>query len=201
MANAHGKWIEQRGQTCRRIVSRDNDTAHCALDAESALCIACGLCCNGAMFDYVSLERDDSPPLIREELNTPEKRERGDHFVLPCQCLDGTRCAIYSSRPSVCRHYRCALLKRHEAGQVTTAQAQAIIERARSLHFDAQQANGASMPQLREALSKTESLGSVPPEALAGRLRYIAMQRHIDTHFREASQRHISSMSGGADPD
>ena len=66
---------------------------------ESALCLACGLCCAGAFYDLVPLDPDELdharklrlPLFDREPLLT---------FRLPCPRLDGTACTVYAERPA-----------------------------------------------------------------------------------------------------
>lgn len=84
---------------------------------ESALCIACGLCCAGAFYDLVPLDPDELdharklrlPLFDREPLLT---------FRLPCPRLDGTACTVYAERPRECARFACELLKAYRHGQV-----------------------------------------------------------------------------------
>lgn len=74
-----------------------------------SLCLACGLCCNGALFRDVELQPGDDAARLRF-LGFPVKTTRGrTRLPQPCPALDGCRCGIYPERPSRCRQFDCAL--------------------------------------------------------------------------------------------
>jgi Fe-S-cluster containining protein len=50
-------------------------------------------------------------------------------FRLPCKAFAGGCCSVYEDRPSVCRSYRCLLLRRQEAGEISREDALALIAR------------------------------------------------------------------------
>jgi hypothetical protein len=54
-------------------------------------------------------------------------------FHQPCPAFSEGCCSIYVIRPSVCRTYRCLLLRRHEAGEVSVDEASALIARTTEL--------------------------------------------------------------------
>jgi hypothetical protein len=111
------------------------------------LCLACGLCCNGALFMDVELQPgDDSTKLAalglslspvrrvqRQEVRAgnPKFEIRNFKFPQPCAALDGCRCQIYADRPARCREFECVLLKSVNAGRVATDAALRIIRTAR----------------------------------------------------------------------
>src|SRR5437868_1476023 len=94
-------------------------------DNSSALCLECGLCCNGVIFADVRLQRGDDPGRLRAlglPIATPHApssasplRKTGGvpapRFAQPCAALDGCRCRIYADRPAYCRQFDCLLLK------------------------------------------------------------------------------------------
>lgn len=93
----------------------------------SDLCIQCGLCCNGALFGFV--------PLTAEEQALPRHRAHGERMPLPCEFLDGRKCTIYGEGPPrVCGEFRCRLLRRFEAGDVTLEDAMEEVAEAHRLH-------------------------------------------------------------------
>src|SRR5208337_5052378 len=76
------------------------------------LCPKCGLCCNGALFADVRLQKnDDSRRLTELGLSVKSKADR-PVFPQPCSCFVGTLCRIYAERPGHCRAFECGLLKR-----------------------------------------------------------------------------------------
>jgi hypothetical protein len=50
-------------------------------------------------------------------------------FQQPCTAFRYGCCSIYHNRPSVCRWYRCLLLRRLEAGDVSHDEARELIDR------------------------------------------------------------------------
>lgn len=88
----------------------------------SDLCTACGLCCTGLLFDVAPLEEHELP--LAERLRLPlASNQYHDAFRLPCPHLDGRRCGVYESRPTVCGSYECGLLRRFKAGEVALEEA------------------------------------------------------------------------------
>lgn len=100
------------------------------------LCLACGLCCNGAIFADVRLQPGDQALLLarqaaevaagRRPATPPPRRYRQ-----PCVFFDGSRCRIYVARPGHCRKFDCLLLQSLQAGKTTWAAARRTVQRAR----------------------------------------------------------------------
>ncbi len=99
------------------------------------LCLECGLCCNGVIFANGQLLPDDDAARLRELglklLRAPHSAPRTPKFAQPCAAFDGCRCGIYAERPQYCRAFECALLKKFQAGKVTTGAALRKIQLAR----------------------------------------------------------------------
>ncbi len=86
------------------------------------LCLACGLCCDGALFDHVQLGRGDDAkalkalglPVLVARTKTPVAR-----FRQPCSALCADRmCRLYRDRPSQCRDFECGVFKDAQAGRI-----------------------------------------------------------------------------------
>ena len=92
------------------------------VNSESELCLSCGLCCDGSLFQLVKLEPGEAQSGLRL---VPAH----DAFAQPCGCLTGTRCDIYDDRPAACRRFRCRLLA--HVGPIGPALA--IVARTREL--------------------------------------------------------------------
>ena len=91
--------------------------------AASRLCAACGMCCNGVLFDIVRLQAGESPKAFAA-LGLKVKRRPGEsHCVQPCAAHRDSQCAIYSARPERCRIFECRQLQRVASGEITEAQA------------------------------------------------------------------------------
>ena len=99
------------------------------------LCRACGLCCDGTLFDLVKLERGDDAGKLKA-LGLPVSRSRGkdpvDRFPQPCSALCEDRtCRLYADRPWQCRTFECQLFKDAKAGRITFAAALPLVKQAR----------------------------------------------------------------------
>ena len=98
--------------------------------AASRLCAACGMCCNGVMFDLVRLQPGDSPRAL-VVLGLKVKRKRGQsHIVQPCTAHCESQCSIYAARPERCRVFECRQLQRVASGEITEAMALEKIREA-----------------------------------------------------------------------
>lgn len=99
------------------------------------LCQACGLCCDGTLFDLVKLEAGDDAGKLRA-LGLPVTVSRGKaavaRFPQPCVALCADRaCRVYANRPWQCRVFECGVLKEAKAGRITFAAALKLVRQAR----------------------------------------------------------------------
>ena len=111
----------------------ESQTFNSDIAAGEELCLACGLCCNGAIFaDVQLLAGDDAERLTKLGLVVKcSGPNRNPKFVQPCIAHDGCRCRIYNERPSYCRQFDCALLKSFRRGSVGKEAALQVIDTAR----------------------------------------------------------------------
>lgn len=99
------------------------------------LCLACGLCCDGTLFDNVRLAPRDGAKKLKA-LGLPVVVSRGKEpittFAQPCAalCKDRT-CRVYLDRPKQCRTYECMVYQGMEAGRIAPAAALRLVTRAR----------------------------------------------------------------------
>jgi Fe-S-cluster containining protein len=99
------------------------------------LCLACGLCCDGTLFDLVKLEPDDDVRKLKM-LGLPVTLSRGKdpvaRFPQPCAALCEDRsCRVYADRPHQCRVFECGVFKDAKAGRITFAAALRLVRQAR----------------------------------------------------------------------
>lgn len=118
-------------------------------DDAPSICIGCGLCCDGSLFDHlaVSDETDLGWPLrsmgveIIVEADPPV-------FALPCPAVHEGRCTVFHQhRPRACEQFACDLLVAERAGHVTRGDALATISATLALRDAARRGAGG-----REAL-------------------------------------------------
>ncbi len=106
-----------------------------AVNLGEQLCRACGLCCDGTLFDLVKLEPGDDGGKLKT-LGLPVSISRGKkpvaRFPQPCSALCEDRtCRLYAERPWQCRTFECQLFKDAKAGRITFAAAMPVVKNAR----------------------------------------------------------------------
>lgn len=80
-----------------------------------SLCLSCGLCCDGTMFENVELQPGEAARLEgRVELSADRTLLRQG-----CRALNGCKCGVYEDRPQKCRAFSCYALSSLEAGNIT----------------------------------------------------------------------------------
>lgn len=105
------------------------------------LCLKCGLCCDGSLFNDVELQPgDDAARLKKHGLRlrkTPSPNAATPprvRFPQPCSALGADcRCSAYKDRPGHCRAFECLLFGDVAAGRLKLASAQRIVRKARNL--------------------------------------------------------------------
>lgn len=101
-----------------------------APENEQAVCLECGLCCDGTLFGHAELgpgEKGHLPDLIEQRVFMLGGK---DYFRLPCLYFKG-KCTIYGNpRAEVCGSYRCRLLSDMGEGKVSPEEAMEIVRRA-----------------------------------------------------------------------
>ena len=92
----------------------------------SALCLECGLCCDGTLFRHVAISAGERQELVKLGIGVGEKQKH-EVMWLPCGKLEGKCCSIYEARPGGCRRFVCALGKRLVASEVTLPEAEGHV--------------------------------------------------------------------------
>jgi Fe-S-cluster containining protein len=152
----------------------------------TALCLSCGMCCNGALFDFATLgadELDHARALGFEVVEIAGEPA----FMQPCPQLSGTSCTVYDRpAPAACRKYFCKLAKGVQAGNIAMVEAAGRVASAKDLvaalvpHLEP----GESLIAARRRfghLTATGALGTAPRFAIA----MAGLIRHLDRHFRK----------------
>lgn len=99
----------------------------------SRLCAACGMCCDGTMFQIVRMQPGDRPAEL-SKLGLKIRSRAGEFFMeQPCVALHENRCTVYAQRPTRCRLFNCQQLRLVDAGTTTESEALVLILAAREL--------------------------------------------------------------------
>lgn len=168
------------------------------LDPEIAgrLCAACGMCCNGVLFQEVHLQPDDSVKAVSALGLRLKSRHGKRYFQQPCRAFCGTHCSVYEERPVRCRSFECRQLALVAAGTVDEDGALRTIQRARELVGTVEQLveqSGAGDPRrsLKRRFEKatSEPVGTDGSSAgIENRARlmrcYLELAELLDAEFR-----------------
>lgn len=155
------------------------------------LCVACGLCCNGAWFGRGELGPDELEPARAAGLRV-RSVDGGHHFGQPCTGFLNGCCSIYATwRPRVCGAYTCALLDRYMAGEVGEAEAMGHIASVKVMHqrviaevgvLEDGLSGGSFMRRLG---SSTEGGSSAhPPLSPTATMDVVALKVYFNRHFK-----------------
>lgn len=101
--------------------------------AAPRLCTACGMCCDGTMFQIVRMQPGEVPAELGR-LGLKIRCRSGEyHMEQPCSALKENRCTVYERRPVRCRLFNCQQLGRLKHGETTEAEALELIVETRAL--------------------------------------------------------------------
>jgi Fe-S-cluster containining protein len=91
------------------------------------------MCCNGTLFNYVTLVPDDLPKLEKyPQLNLKIRSEQAT-FDEPCVLHTGKGCSAYDDRPATCERYVCGVLRSVAKEELTEDEALLLIKEGRAL--------------------------------------------------------------------
>ena len=147
----------------------------------TALCLTCGLCCNGVLFGQGAAREDELDWMAASGVVLELSGEK-PQFRQPCPHSGSLGCAIYAERFHVCRSFRCALLRKLEAGTLSEGEAARLVAEVKGLI--------ARDPEMATAAARRRSRGAGPPDRANGAatqawLRAVAIDRFLDRHFRD----------------
>lgn len=105
------------------------------MNSAEQLCLACGLCCDGTLFDNVQLGPGDDANKVKAlglPVTVTRARTPVSQFRQPCTALCADRtCRIYADRPVQCRTFECGVFKDAQAGRITFAAALRLVKQVR----------------------------------------------------------------------
>jgi uncharacterized protein len=165
-------------------------------NSEGDICLTCGLCCSGGLFDHLDLQPVEIDPIVA--LGAKLYPGEPPRIAFPCALLCGKACTVYDNRPAKCRKYRCELLFHREDGSLSDAEALRLIAQALDLvtAVETLLPAGQTVPEARRALQTDpefwrKELGADQAHALKLVMAMAALNLHLDRHFRSEDQRLI----------
>jgi len=148
------------------------------------------MCCDGTLYTRAKVAECELTEVAgkRLELTTFEGKK---YFRQPCPFESCGSCTIYEQRFAVCRSFECALLRRFNAGEVSSTEAHSMISTAKALRARVTAANPDDSGYARrfETRSRLDAamtgLSAKRREKEARRLlNIIALDTFLDRWFR-----------------
>lgn len=140
------------------------------MDTGEQLCLACGMCCDGSLFDNVQLEKGEDRETVKS-LGLPVKLSRAKapiaFFRQPCRMLcDDLTCKVYTNRPNQCRSFECDVFKKMQAGSLPMESALRLVKQGKR-----------KAERIRKLLRK---MGCTDEKSSIG-MRFRRMQRRVES--------------------
>jgi hypothetical protein len=133
-------------------------------DALSALCVECGLCCDGSLFRFLPVGPGELATC--HALGLPVVAQSGrDAMPLPCSRLEGRGCTVYEGRPQGCRTFGCHVLHRLNVGELTHREALDVVREAQRRIARLREAGPGVEPVVQRATNEALD-GRLPEDAL-----------------------------------
>jgi uncharacterized protein len=124
-----GNVTSNRADTPPVQISASRKEAATATD----LCLSCGFCCDGTLFEYVTVEAPKLPDMLGRGNREYAPDGLPPGIRQPCACYSEGRCSAYAARPNACAKYECALLRRYSRGEIHAEDALERIRQVRDL--------------------------------------------------------------------
>lgn len=153
--------------------------------ASSNLCVQCGFCCDGTLFNHARLHNEDDMQLLAEQ---GIELLDGKRFRLPCAAFQQRACQIYENRFQICRTFQCELLKAVTNSTISQPFATAIVlecrEQFNKINRLLAHAN-VPMPLAQISAHLNELQSHLPKKQQTElRLAFYSLQYLLDKHFR-----------------
>lgn len=155
--------------------------------AATRLCAACGMCCDGTMFQIVRMQPGEVPAELGK-LGLKIRCRDGEYYMeQPCSALRENCCTVYEQRPVRCRLFNCQQLGRVESSESTEAEAMAMIIETRALVEKVRglieqcglREDGQALVERFERVASTPVNQALEPELVAVREELEAMMRKL----------------------
>ncbi|MBB4612568.1 YkgJ family cysteine cluster protein [Novosphingobium taihuense] len=163
---------------------------------EQDLCTGCAACCDGTIFGYVEVSRDEEVAL--GGLFTMESRKDDAIFYQPCPHSVGQRCQIYSRRPETCRKFHCHTLKALRGGEIESGEAVRRVDQMlkQREQLQADLLKDETLNQARNRRQMIASSQERTPTEMTFLLKLTAFDLLLDRYFRDPRK----SMFGNEGP-
>lgn len=164
----------------------------------SEICVGCGFCCSGVLYDQAPLENDevDFARAIGLDVGPmPGTDTRHLKFKQPCPHLCGTACSIYGKRrPKICSRFFCELAARFGRGEITQAESLGKVRKAQRLILAIEPLllPGETWPMARARWFSNRNKTPENRDVAQFQVLMTALNLFLDRHFRKERQRVVS---------
>jgi Fe-S-cluster containining protein len=100
------------------------------------LCIPCGLCCDGSLFERAALRLQEETMARTLGLLVLKPEKEKTFFSQPCPAFRDHKCSVHEQKPTVCKKFRCKLLVSYESSLTEKEAGLQIIKRARAMQAE-----------------------------------------------------------------
>ena len=166
-------------------------------DSNQNICIHCGLCCDGTLFNHARI-KENEPLETGYAFQTFNEKQRS--FKLPCSYLKDTICSIYDQRPyAICESFRCKLLRKVISENVSYIDAIKMINEVIALKMKIElqilehhpKNNGDSLPRKMKEFEThfAETMNDVEFRKKFGHilLDFFILKKKLSDSFRKAT--------------
>jgi hypothetical protein len=164
----------------------------------SQICVTCGFCCSGVLYDQAPLEDEeaDFARSIGLDVGPIPGSDTGRlRFKQPCPHLCGTACSIYGRRrPNICSRFFCELAAKFDRGEITQAESISKVRRAQKLLLAIEPLllPGETWPMARARWFANRNKAPENLDAAQFQVLMTALNFFLDRHFRKERQRVVS---------
>jgi hypothetical protein len=193
-----GKRRRIESSTDRRALSASRRAAACdvtADDIESRVCVGCGMCCDGVLYERATVDPGEEPSMLAAGLELIDDGDR-KAFRQPCPHSSCGRCLIYQTRFQICRTFECALLRRVQSAELSLAEAQEKVGVAQQLLAnvvvadpDARTLRGRNVARARLAQEMGVHSGERRIAVSKRLLHIVALESYLQRWFRHKSEK------------
>lgn len=138
------------------------------------------MCCNGTLYNYVTLEPDDLQRLQKYRQLQLKVRNGQETFDEPCVLHTGTGCSAYEDRPATCVRYSCGVLRSVAREELTDEEALLLIAEGKALVEIVKE-----YVDFEPGMPMAVSTWDLPPEGIpeAARRAWVRTQYHLSKYF------------------
>ncbi|MGV3510600.1 MAG: YkgJ family cysteine cluster protein [Novosphingobium sp.] len=169
------------------------------LSTASRLCLACGMCCDGTVYNVGRLDAAEVAQAAATGFRALNAGPGTHAFAFPCSHLDGKACSIYRQwRPTVCSTYFCSLQVKVAAGEIAEEQALSTIAATLAVRDQVRTAmrSGESLAHARDRFETTVRAGQpLDPQDGKALVKLFVLEKLLDRHFRKAGEERLREVA------